>query len=81
MGALAGHVAWEHRVTVLGEHYARESFIGVDTCPLTGYLDRGDHCTGVVDAHRAVHAAALLSRGSDAHRSSWEMLAALVTGD
>jgi EAL domain-containing protein (putative c-di-GMP-specific phosphodiesterase class I) len=81
MGALAGHVAWEHRVTVLGEHYARESFIGVDTCPLTGYLDRGDHCTGVVDAHRAVHAAALLSRGSDAHRSSWEVLAALVTGD
>ena len=80
LGALAGHVAWEHRVTVLGEHYARESLIGVETCPLTGYVRRVGH-SEAIHAHEAVHAAALASRGSDEHRSAWESLAALVTDD
>jgi EAL domain-containing protein (putative c-di-GMP-specific phosphodiesterase class I) len=80
MGALAGHVAWEHRVTILGEHYARESFTGVHTCPLTRYLARTGQRADVLDAHQTVHAAALVSRGSQAHRAAWERLAAMVTG-
>jgi EAL domain-containing protein (putative c-di-GMP-specific phosphodiesterase class I) len=79
MGALAGHVAWEHRVTVLGEHVARQAFTGLDTCPLTDYLVRRGADVGTLDAHRAVHDAALVSRGSAEHRATWGRLAAMLT--
>ena len=80
MGALAGHVAWEHRVTVLGGHGAGASFVGARRCPLTGYLARRGHRREVVACHEAVHQAAMVSRGSHAHRAGWERLAAMVTG-
>jgi len=80
MGALAGHVAWEDRATVLGEHYERISLSGVDACPLGTYLARAGSCPDVVEAHQAVHAAALVSRGSRTHRAAWERLATTVTG-
>ena len=82
MGALAGHVAWEHRVTILGERYAGESLSRLHACPLTGFLERRGDRAKVVDVHERVHAAALEgSRGSQSHRAAWAHLAALVTCD
>jgi EAL domain-containing protein (putative c-di-GMP-specific phosphodiesterase class I) len=80
IGALAGHVAWEHRVAILGEHYPRESFRGSPACPLTGFLARSGAAVDVTAAHEHVHAAALDSgRGSVIHRAAWDRLAAVIT--
>lgn len=77
MGALAAHVAWEHRVTAMVDHHVRESLLALDECPLTAYSER--HCAEAVQAHHQVHVAAVEHRGSDAHRASWERLASLLT--
>ena len=82
IGALAGHVAWEHRVAILGQHYPHESFRGSPACPLTGFLARNGTAAEATDAHERVHAAALeSSRGSGVHRAAWEHLAAVMTCD
>jgi hypothetical protein len=82
MGALAGHVAWEHRVTILGERYASGYLSRLHACPLTGFLERRGGRADVVDVHERVHAAALEgSRGSRSHRAAWAHLAARVTAE
>lgn len=78
MGAMAGHVAWEHRVSALGEHHARESLLGIETCPLTSYIDRTGRCTELHGPHQAVHAEAVGDRGSVEHREAWQRLTTAV---
>jgi EAL domain-containing protein (putative c-di-GMP-specific phosphodiesterase class I) len=75
MGALAGHVAWEHRMTATGR-YAGADRLDLAGCPLTAYT-RADGAD-VTRAHEAVHAAAVGQRGSVVHRTAWERLIALV---
>ena len=40
VGALAAHVAWEHRVNSLGNNRLRGSVLDLETCALTSYLRR-----------------------------------------
>ena len=35
MGALAGHVAWEHRVTAVRDRDVSGTLLELDSCPLT----------------------------------------------
>jgi EAL domain-containing protein (putative c-di-GMP-specific phosphodiesterase class I) len=76
LGVLAGHVAWEHRVSAMRDSSSRDMLLDLDDCPLTSYVrclgDRPDAL------HREVHAAALTQRGSAEHRAAWERLAFLV---
>lgn len=78
MGALAGHVAWEHRVTAMRDHHERGALLGLDACPLTAYAARIGNPAD--ELHREVHGLALTRRGSCEHRAAWERLAALLVG-
>jgi hypothetical protein len=78
-GGLAGHVAWEHRVTALGPHPDPEVVSHLGACTLTSYLDRlGEPGTTV--AHRELHDLALTARDGPEHRAAWVHLSALVCG-
>ena len=77
VGALASHVAWEHRVNSLGYHHFRGSVLDLETCALTAYLRR-EGVDEAVEAHQGVHGEAVVDRGSQAHREAWEALATLV---
>ncbi len=77
VGALASHVAWEHRVNSLGYHHFRGSVLDLETCALTAYLRR-EGVDEAVEAHQGVHGEAVVARGSQAHREAWEALATLV---
>lgn len=80
LGALAGHVAWEHTVTAFGASPARLRLAGPETCVLTAYLHehRTDDHARLEALHGAVHAEALTRRGGPAHRSAWRRLAAAI---
>lgn len=77
MGALAAHVAWEHRVTAMGDHSGRRPGLDLDACPLTAFALGRD--AQVVAAHEVVHSAGLDDRGGAAHRAGWDRLVALLT--
>lgn len=80
MGALAGHVAWEHRNTALRDgDPGREVLRDLSACTLTSYVDRlGDR--GLAEAHRALHTVAVRLPGSAEHLAAWAELTGLVTG-
>jgi EAL domain-containing protein (putative c-di-GMP-specific phosphodiesterase class I) len=77
LGALAAHVAWEHRVTALDRSPVRSALLDQDVCVLSGYIAErlGDE---VARAHATVHRAALAGRGGPAHRAAWERLVMLM---
>jgi EAL domain-containing protein (putative c-di-GMP-specific phosphodiesterase class I) len=77
LGALASHISWEHRVAALGDHPARASLFGMDSCPLTAYLDRLGQRELVAD-HELLHHAVVSQRGGGAHRALWQRLAGAV---
>jgi EAL domain-containing protein (putative c-di-GMP-specific phosphodiesterase class I) len=76
LGALAGHVAWEHRVTAAGRHQG-ERPLGLDECPLSSYLDRHADATAV-HLHEAGHAATLRDPGGEEQRGTWKDLVVRV---
>ena len=79
LGALAGHLAWEHRVNAVADLDAGAHVLDLEACPLTGYLaEAGDRPEQT--AHQHVHAAAVRHRGGCEHRTAWEHLAGLVAG-
>jgi EAL domain-containing protein (putative c-di-GMP-specific phosphodiesterase class I) len=78
VGALAAHVCWEHRITALGYHHFRGTVLDLGTCALSPYLDELGS-SEAVEAHQTVHGEAVVSRGSEAHRASWDLLAGLVS--
>ena len=78
VGALAAHVAWEHRASALGHHRGGGAVLGLEGCALTSYL-RAAGRADIVAVHHEVHAAAVAGRGSDAHRAGWTRLASLVS--
>lgn len=80
VGALAGHVAWEHRLTAPGVEDARRVLAPLDTCAMTSYL-RGRGIAAAVAAHEALHAAALRDRDSGARLAAWHQLVALGPPD
>ncbi|QNN54127.1 EAL domain-containing protein [Nocardioides mesophilus] len=72
LGALAAHVAWEHRVTAVGaSSSARAALVASDACALRGFLVGGDQ--GLQTLHEQVHLTALDGRGP-VHRVAWERL-------
>jgi EAL domain-containing protein (putative c-di-GMP-specific phosphodiesterase class I) len=76
-GALAGHVAWEHRLAALGTHPSREVVLDLSTCALTTYADRlGD--PDITATHRALHETALADRSRAEHMAAWQQLTVLV---
>jgi EAL domain-containing protein (putative c-di-GMP-specific phosphodiesterase class I) len=78
LGALAAHVAWERRAALTAGRPDGLVSLGLHGCPMTTYLRLADRA--VLDAHRAVHAAALSGRGSLEHRTAWAQLGLLVSG-
>jgi EAL domain-containing protein (putative c-di-GMP-specific phosphodiesterase class I) len=78
-GGLAGHVAWEHRVTALGPHPDPEVVSHLGACTLTSYLDRLGE-PGTTAAHRELHDLAITARDGPEHRAAWVHLSALVCG-
>ncbi len=72
LGALAGHVAWEHRVSASpGAGPAGRD----EACPLDRFLDRvGDPDGQVRQAHAEVHRACLAGRGTAEHLRWWRVL-------
>lgn len=78
LGALAAHVAWEHRITALGRSPARSALLDPDSCVLSGYIAERDGDDEVAEAHAVVHRTALEGRGGQAHRQAWERLVMLM---
>jgi EAL domain-containing protein (putative c-di-GMP-specific phosphodiesterase class I) len=78
LGALAGHIAWEHRMMALGPDPMNDSLLDTEDCVLTSYLEGRDEDGELTEAHVAVHAAAIGRRGSDEHRAAWERMAQLL---
>ncbi len=78
LGALAGHVAWEHRLTALAGRTAGTELLGTRTCTLSGYLGGRPDAERLAAAHEAVHVQAFRAPGSAAHRAAWDSLAALM---
>ena len=78
LGALGAHVAWEHRLSVLGQHPAREQLLGIESCMLTAYAAAHPDREQLEAAHLALHDAARLGRGTPSHRLAWERLAVLA---
>jgi hypothetical protein len=76
LGALAGHVAWEHRVTAIGYHQ-EEQPLGLDVCPLTPYLARHAD-VAAVHLHEAVHAVTLREPGGEEQRATWKHLSSSI---
>ena len=80
LGAIAAHVAWEHRMVAIGDTgtvAAADS--GLGCCGLTSYAERLGS-PAVTAAHRAAHVAALAQRGSVQQRLAWQRLSDLVLG-
>ena len=80
LGAIAAHVAWEHRMVAIGDSgpvAAADS--GLGCCGLTSYAERLGS-PEVTAAHRAAHVAALAHRGSVQQRLAWQRLSDLVLG-
>jgi EAL domain-containing protein (putative c-di-GMP-specific phosphodiesterase class I) len=78
VGALAAHVAWEHRVTAVGRNPVRDQIIGIDNCPLTAYIAGCPERRLLTPSHEALHTAALSGRGGAVHRDTWQELAAMI---
>jgi EAL domain-containing protein (putative c-di-GMP-specific phosphodiesterase class I) len=79
MGALAGHVAWEHRTAGIGVHLGPDIVARLGPCTLTSYADGlGD--PEVTATHRDVHDLALTQPDSREHRAAWTVLTSLVSG-
>ncbi len=77
MGAVAAHVAWEHRMVALGRHDSGRP--DLESCGLSGYLQRSGR-TEVAAVHRDAHVAALADRGGSEQRRIWQRLSDLVLG-
>ncbi len=80
LGALAAHVAWEHRLNAVSGGPARPRLVDPGACALSGYLQRQPDAVRLEREHLAVHHAALGARGSAEHRAAWEALARRVEG-
>jgi EAL domain-containing protein (putative c-di-GMP-specific phosphodiesterase class I) len=78
LGALAAHIAWEHRVTAVGDIPARQGLLHREACALSAYLTGRPQPQRLHDAHDEVHRSALVGRGSELHRSRWEQLVAML---
>ena len=78
LGALAAHVAWEHRVTAVGDVPARRALLGSGACALGAYVAARSDAHLLRAAHEEVHRIALGARGSDEHRTRWERLVSLL---
>lgn len=76
LGALAAHVAWEHRVTALGDE-ARLLLGSLRGCALDAFLRTRD-ATEAARAHEMLHHAVLGRVGGTAHRKAWHHLKDLV---
>lgn len=81
LGALAAHVAWEHRAAAAGAGRSGVPAYGdAMECPLTRYISRiddpGDH---LAEAHAEVHRAAP-RRGSTEHMRWWRVLTKMLAG-
>ncbi|MGH3444821.1 MAG: EAL domain-containing protein, partial [Nocardioidaceae bacterium] len=78
LGALAAHVSWEHTITALGPGPLRAGLLGVDSCVMTGFIERHPDAVSLDRAHCAVHREAAQGRGSRPHRRAWQQLATLI---
>jgi EAL domain-containing protein (putative c-di-GMP-specific phosphodiesterase class I) len=78
LGALAAHVAWEHRITAVGDVPARRALLDSAACALGAFVAARPDANPLLLAHEAVHRVALFARGSDEHRTQWERLVSLL---
>ncbi|NUR08600.1 MAG: EAL domain-containing protein [Nocardioidaceae bacterium] len=77
IGALAAHVAWEHRVNAFGNQSLRPSMLDLERCVLTGYVEQSAS-RSVQDVHLRVHTEAVSGRRGRAYRNAWrDLLVAL----
>ena len=82
LGAIAAHLAWEHRLAAVSSSaFLLEQAAG-DSCRLSAYLEAAGARSGEIErAHLAVHAAAIEDRGGPVHRDAWQRLVALLRRD
>ena len=79
-GAMAAHVAWEHRMVAVGDTgTVAAAGSGLGCCGLPSSAERLGS-PAVAAAHRAAHVAALAGRGSVQQRMAWAALGRLVSG-
>ncbi len=77
IGALAGHLAWQHGVTVGLPWLSGEWALRTRACPMSSYLEGRDD--RVVAAHEAAHRSVLSRKDGAEQRSRWNQLAELAT--
>lgn len=79
LGALAAHLAWESRLTVLGSSPALLDRALDEPCGLARYLADHDQKAAATRAHRDLHAAAASGSATPRHVQAWSLLTSLLT--
>jgi EAL domain-containing protein (putative c-di-GMP-specific phosphodiesterase class I) len=75
LGALAAHIAWEHRLAVTRTSPLLRNFAADDGCRMEAYIRRADPDPALLDAHLALHAVAVAEGGAGpAYERAWETL-------
>ena len=81
LGALAAHVAWEHKAHAMrvGQPAVTEEDAG--ECLLDRYIERvGDPGGHLAEVHASVHRASFAGRGSAEHMRWWRVLTKMLGG-
>jgi EAL domain-containing protein (putative c-di-GMP-specific phosphodiesterase class I) len=79
LGALAGHLAWEERLSAIRWGRADADPDTAGPCPLAPYIAGANGRAPELEAaHRALHAMAVDAPGGEAHRAAWESLVTLL---